>query len=72
MRFRDYPVVRQIAETGADDRVLDALVLIGPGVVAALVLVGRSLLTEVLAGAYLVVFVANVVRLWLLGEARSD
>jgi len=71
MRFRDYPVVRQIAETGADDRVFDALVLIGPGVVAALVLVGRSLLTEVVAGAYLVVFVANVVRLWLLGEARS-
>lgn len=60
MRPTDLPVVSHVFESGADDRVFDSLLLVGPLVIAVVALFGRSLLTELLAGAYIGTFVAYV------------
>lgn len=57
MRPCDLPVVSSVIEAGADDRVLDSLLLGGPLIVGAIVVLERSLLTQALAVAYLVAFV---------------
>jgi hypothetical protein len=53
----DLPLVSAVVDAGADDRIFDSLLLLGPLVVAVIVLLGRSMLTEVLAVAYIAVFV---------------
>ncbi|GAB7012845.1 hypothetical protein [Halolamina salina] len=60
MRLDDIPLVFDVFDAGPDDRVFDSLLLIGPPVVALIVVLGRSLLTEGLAVAYIAVFVAYV------------
>ncbi|AGN01028.1 hypothetical protein L593_05395 [Salinarchaeum sp. Harcht-Bsk1] len=61
MNLDDLPVVSQVFESGADDRVFDSLLLLGPVVIVLIVLLGRSLLTAVLAVFYLGVFCGYVV-----------
>jgi hypothetical protein len=58
MNPRQLPVVAAVVEAGADDRVFDSLLLVGPFVVGLVAVVGRSLLTEAIAVAYIAVFVA--------------
>jgi hypothetical protein len=60
MNRRDLPIVKAIFESGADDRIFDSLLLVGPLVVVVIAALGRSLLTELLAVAYLVVFIGYV------------
>jgi hypothetical protein len=57
MKSRDIPVVSAVFEAGADDRVFDSLLLIGPLVIGLIVVLGRSLVTEAIAIAYIAVFV---------------
>ena len=61
MKPRDLPVVSHVFESGADDRVFDTLLLVGPLVILMIAGLGRMLLTEALAVAYLTVFVAYVI-----------
>lgn len=61
MRTTDLPVISQVSDAGADDWVLDTLLLTGPVVIGLIVFLGRSTSTEVLALAYLVVFVCYIV-----------
>lgn len=61
MRVRDLPLVSAVFEVGADDRVFDSLLLLGPLVIGMIVVLGRSLFTEALAVTYLVCFVAYTV-----------
>lgn len=57
MKSRDIPVVSAVFEAGADDRIFDSLLLIGPLVIGLIVVLGRSLVTEAVAIAYIVAFV---------------
>ena len=57
MKSRDVPVVSAVFEAGADDRVFDSLLLIGPLVIGLVVVLGRSLVTEAVAVAYIAAFV---------------
>jgi len=56
----DLPVVSYVFEAGADNRVFDSLLLLGPLVIGVVVVLDRSLFTEALAAAYIAVFVACV------------
>ncbi|QGN06027.1 hypothetical protein Hrd1104_01115 [Halorhabdus sp. CBA1104] len=60
MNLADLPIVGTVYESGADDRIFDGLLLVGPLVVVVIAALGRSLLTELLAVAYLVVFLGYV------------
>jgi hypothetical protein len=57
MKLRDLPVVSYVFEAGADDHVFDSLLLVGPLVIGLVVVLDRSVVTEVLAAAYIAVFV---------------
>ncbi|WP_424005536.1 hypothetical protein ACOZ4I_19400 (plasmid) [Haloarcula salina] len=57
MKLRDIPVITYVFEVGADDRIFDSLLLVGPLVIGLIVVLGRSLFTEALAIVYLAVFV---------------
>lgn len=57
MKLRNLPIVSYVFEAGADDRIFDSLLLIGPLVIGLIVLLKRSLFTEVLAVAYIAVFI---------------
>ncbi|QSG11275.1 putative membrane protein [Halapricum desulfuricans] len=65
MNVERIPLIGQVLESGADDRVLDGLLLSGPIVIALIVLLGRNLLTEGIAVTYLLVFVGYVAYLGL-------
>lgn len=60
MRLRTLPVVSSVLEAGADDRVFDTLLLVGPLVIGVIVVLDRSVVTEALAVAYIAVFVTYV------------
>ena len=57
MMPRDLPVVSAVIEAGADDRIFDSLLLIGPLVIGLIVILGRSLVTEAVAIVYIATFV---------------
>jgi len=57
MRPQDLPVVSSVFEAGADNRVFDSLLLVGPFVIGVIVVLDRSFVTAVLAVAYIAVFV---------------
>jgi len=57
MKSRDIPVVSAVFEAGADDRVFDSLLLVGLLVIGLVVVLGRSLVTEAVAIAYIAAFV---------------
>jgi hypothetical protein len=57
MMPRDLPVVSAVVEAGADDRIFDSLLLIGPLVIGLIVILGRSLITEAVAIVYIATFV---------------
>jgi hypothetical protein len=46
-----------VFEAGADDRVFDSLLLTGPLVIGLIAVLGRSLVTEAVAIAYIAAFV---------------
>ncbi|WP_336036524.1 hypothetical protein [Halobacterium yunchengense] len=58
MNVGDVPVVGEVVEAGADDRVFDGLLLAGPLVVALIAVLGRTPVTVAVAAGYVAVFVA--------------
>lgn len=58
MNVTDLPIIRQVVESGADDRVYDALVLAGPLLIVGILLAGRNVVTAGLAGLYVALFVS--------------
>jgi hypothetical protein len=60
VKLRDIPIVASVVDAGADDRVFDSMLLVGPVVIAVIALLGRSVVTELLAVAYIVTFVSYV------------
>lgn len=63
MNSSDLPVISYVFEAGADDQVLDSLLLAGPLVIGMILVLGRTLFTTNLALAYLAVFVTYVLYL---------
>jgi hypothetical protein len=57
MKLRNVPVVSYVFEAGADDRVFDSLLLLGPLIIGLVILLNRSVITEALAASYIAVFV---------------
>jgi hypothetical protein len=60
MNWSELPVVSTVSKAGPEDRVFDSLLLLGPLVIAVIAVLGRSLVTEAIAGVYIAVFVAYV------------
>ncbi|SEP95173.1 hypothetical protein [Natrinema salaciae] len=60
MKIGDIPVVGELLESGAEDRVFDSLLLVGPLLILFIAVVGRSVLTTGLAVTYVVFFVVYV------------
>ncbi|AGB31588.1 hypothetical protein C488_14015 [Natrinema pellirubrum DSM 15624] len=60
MRLADVPVVGDLLESGAEDRVFDSLLLAGPVLILIIAVLGRSTVTVGLAAAYVLFFVAYV------------
>mgnify|MGYP007042283201 FL=1 len=61
MNPQNLPVVSYIFEVGADDRVFDSLLLAGPLVLGIIIVLNRSLFTELLAFGYIAIFVVYTV-----------
>lgn len=61
MNPEELPFVGAVFRFGANDVVLDAFLLAGPVVVLAMVVLGRTSVTELLAALYAVSFVGYVV-----------
>lgn len=57
MKVSTLPVISIVFEAGADDRVLDSLLLVGPLLIGLVAVLDRSLVTEVLAFAYITLVV---------------
>ncbi|SDZ78978.1 hypothetical protein SAMN04488065_0328 [Haloplanus vescus] len=53
------PLLEQILESGADDRVFDGLLVVGPAVIALIAAFGRSPATIALAAGYIVAFLSH-------------
>jgi hypothetical protein len=62
MSVEDLPLIEQVLESGAQDRLFDGLLLAGPLVLAVIAVAGRSPLTQALAVAYIAVFGAHILR----------
>ncbi|WP_135664212.1 hypothetical protein [Halorhabdus rudnickae] len=60
MNVRDLPIVNIVCEYGAQDSVFDSLLLVGPVLVVLIATLGRSIVTELLALAYVAVFLITV------------
>ncbi|ELY79815.1 hypothetical protein [Natrinema pallidum] len=60
MKLSELPIVEEVFESGANDRVFDSLLLIGPVLIAGIAIVGRSTVTTGIAIAYVLFFVAYV------------
>lgn len=60
MKVDDLPAFGGIVDAGPDDRVFDGLLLAGPLVIGLVSVLGRTALTRVVAGTYVVVFVIYV------------
>lgn len=58
----EWPLLKAVLAAGTDDSVLQALLLVGPLVIALIALWGRSPITTALAGGYLAVLVGNTLR----------
>lgn len=62
MKLERLPVIRQVVDSGAEDRVFDGLVLAGPLVICLVAALGRSPVARGVAAGYVLVFVAHVLR----------
>ncbi|ERH05965.1 MAG: hypothetical protein J07HN4v3_01574 [Halonotius sp. J07HN4] len=62
MKPTELPLISTVVNSGTDDPVFQVLLLIGPIVIAVIVLFGRSAVTTVLAGSYLAVLIVNTLR----------
>ncbi|SEV84146.1 hypothetical protein [Natrinema salifodinae] len=71
MNVDDVPIVGEILESGAEDRVFDSLLLVGPFLIVLIAIVGRSPITSAIAIAYLLFFVAYVLYRGLRHEDRN-
>lgn len=60
LNLERFPLVHSVVESGADDRVFDSLMVLGPLVILVIALLGRLAVTTVLAGAYVFSFVVYV------------
>lgn len=69
MKFGDLPVIELVFESGAKDRVFDGLLLVGPLVIVAIAVFGRSVVTAGIAVAYLAAFVLHVLQNWLVSRS---
>lgn len=60
MALEDIPVVGPLLTAGADDRLFDAFLLLGPVIIGLIAVFGRSPVTAVLAASYTGGFVGYV------------
>lgn len=72
MRIRELPIVKQVFESGAEDRVFDTLLLVGPLVIVLIIVVGRTPITAGIALAYLATFALYVMYEGYMGLQGGD
>ncbi|MFD1564395.1 hypothetical protein ACFR99_12640 [Haloarchaeobius amylolyticus] len=73
MNLRDLPVVGELLEAGAEDRVFDVLLLLGPLIILFIAVVGRSIFTSGVAITYILFFISYIIyRSVRDGNAQSE
>jgi len=72
MKVDQIPVVQQVVESGAEDRVFDSLLLSGPLLIGLIAVMGRSLLTIAVAGGYLLAFIVYILLNWVGQSTESE
>ncbi|AHZ22765.1 hypothetical protein E6P09_03425 [Haloferax mediterranei ATCC 33500] len=72
MNPSNVPIISHILESGAEDRVFDSLLLIGPLLIVIITVFHRSLVTELLATAYIVVFVTYILYQGCHSQSRNQ
>lgn len=60
MTVTEFPVIKHVFESGAEDRIYDSLVIVGPIIVVLIVVTGRSIFTRGLAVSYLLIFCTHL------------
>ncbi|RBI61073.1 hypothetical protein DMJ13_15185 [halophilic archaeon] len=60
MNPENVPFVGAVFRFGARDRVLDSILLLGPVVILAFVILGRNILTKTVTGLYILSFAGYV------------
>ncbi|MFB6079429.1 MAG: hypothetical protein ABEJ81_00255 [Haloferacaceae archaeon] len=71
MRVESIPVVGPLLAAGADDRVFDALLLLGPVAIVAIAVLGRTTVSEAIAIVYTGGFVVYVLSKGLSPERNT-
>lgn len=61
MNLDRIPILGNVLASGAEDRIFDGLMVIGPVLIIAIAILGRSIATVGLATMYIAVFVGYVV-----------
>lgn len=61
MKPENLPYVGAVFRFGARDRVLDSILLFGPVVLLAIVVLGRTSITTILVGFYILMFTGYVI-----------
>ncbi|WP_227379871.1 hypothetical protein [Haladaptatus halobius] len=54
--YRDFPLLRRLAQFGGQDTVFDLLLLLGPLLIMSIALIGRTAVTGALAIGYILFF----------------
>ncbi|AOW79556.1 hypothetical protein HTSR_0356 [Halodesulfurarchaeum formicicum] len=65
------PLVETVFEVGAQDRLFDGLLLIGPVLLVLIAAVGRTPLTMALAGGYIAAFLLHIGHRYAREESGS-
>ena len=61
MNPENFPYVGAVFRFGANDRVLDSILLLGPVVILVLVIFGRTAFTTILTASYIFAFTGYVI-----------
>jgi hypothetical protein len=60
MRLQEIPFVGPLLAAGADDRVFDAFLVLGPVAILVITLLGRTMVSSAIAVAYTVGFLGYI------------
>ncbi|MDR5655821.1 hypothetical protein RH831_01310 [Halodesulfurarchaeum sp. HSR-GB] len=66
------PIVETVFEVGAQDRLFDGLLLIGPVLLALIAVVGRTPLTMALAGGYIAAFLLHIGHRYVRSDSSTE
>lgn len=70
MPLEELPGIGLLVESGTNDPVFSVLMLLGPLLIGTIALIGRNLVTVVLATLYIGFFVGYIAYKWIYDETQ--